>query len=90
MFTAALFTMTRTWKHPRWPSADVWIKKIYAMEYYSAMKKDALQSVLVRWMNLESVMQREVRSERGKLSPLGRIQLWGRSPSWSLSSGCYV
>lgn len=55
--------MTRTWKHPRWPSADVWIKKIYAMEYYSAVKKDALESVLVGWMNLESVMQREVRSE---------------------------
>ena len=41
-FTAALFTIARTWKQPRWPSADEWIKKlwyIYTMEYYSAIKK---------------------------------------------------
>ena len=69
MFIVALFTITRTWKHPRCPLADVWIKKMWyknTMEYYSAMKKNALESVLVRWMNSESVMQREVKSERGK------------------------
>ena len=69
MFIAALFTITRTWKHPRCPLADVWIKKMRyknTMEYYSAVKKNGLESVLVRWMNLESVMQREVKSERGE------------------------
>ena len=69
MFIVALFTITRTWKHPRCPLADVWIKKMWyknTMEYYLAVKKNALESVLVRWMNLESVMQREVKSERGK------------------------
>ena len=56
MFIAALFTITRTWKQPRCPSMDVWIKKmwyVYTMEYYSAMKKKAFESVLVRCMNLE-------------------------------------
>ena len=67
MFIAALFTITRTWKQPRCPSMGVWIKKmwyVYTMEYYSAMKKKAFESVLVRYMNLESVTQREVKSER--------------------------
>ena len=49
---AALFTITRTWKQPRCPSTDEWIKKwqyIYTMEYYSVIKKNAFESVLVRW-----------------------------------------
>ena len=53
MFIAALFIIARTWKQPRWPSADEWIRKlwyIYTMEYYSAIKKNALESVLMRWM----------------------------------------
>ena len=48
MFTAALFTIARTWKQPRCPSTDEWIKKqwyIYAMEYYSAIKRNAFESV---------------------------------------------
>ena len=55
MFIAALFTIARTWKQPRCPSADEWIRKlwyIYAMEYYSAIKKNAFESVLIRWMKL--------------------------------------
>ena len=51
MFTAALFTIARTWKQPRYPSADEWIKKmwhLYTMEYYSATKRNAFESVLVR------------------------------------------
>ena len=56
VFTAALFTITRTWKQPRCPLADEWIRKlwyIYTMEYYSAIKKNSLESVLMRWMKLE-------------------------------------
>ena len=63
MFTAALFTIARTWKQPRCSSADGWIRKlwyIYTMEYYSAIKKNAFESVLMRWMKLEPVIQSEV------------------------------
>ena len=63
MFIAALFTIARTWKQPRCPSADGWIRKlwyIYTMEYYSDIKKNAFESVLMRWMNLEPIIQSEV------------------------------
>ena len=53
VFTTALFTIATTWKQPRCPSADEWIRKlwyIYTMEYYSAIKKKAFESVLMRWM----------------------------------------
>ena len=55
MFTAALFIIARTWKQPRCPSADEWIGKlwyIYTMEYYSAIKKNTFELVLMRWMKL--------------------------------------
>ena len=64
MFTAALFTIARTWKQPRCPSTDEWIKKswyVYTMEYYSAIKRNTFQSVLMRQMNLEPIIQSEVR-----------------------------
>ena len=49
MFIAALFIIARTWKHPRWPSADEWIRKLwYIYTYYSAIKKNAFESVLMR------------------------------------------
>ena len=63
MFIAALFAIARTWKQPRCPSTDDWIKKlwyIYTMEYYSAIKRNAFESVLLRWMKLESLIQSEV------------------------------
>ena len=63
LFTAALFTIARTWKQLRCPSTDEWIKKlwyIYTMEYYSAIKMNAFESVLMRWMNLEPIIQSEV------------------------------
>ena len=63
MFIAALFIIARTWKQPRRPSADEWIRKlwyIYTMEYYSAIKKNAFESVLMRWMKLEPIIQHEV------------------------------
>ena len=63
---SALFTIARTWKQPRCPSADEWIRKmwyIYTMEYYSVIKKNSFESVLMRWMKLEPIIQNEV-SER--------------------------
>ena len=63
MFTAALFTIGRTWKQCRCPLTDEWIKKlwyIYTMEYYPVMIRNVFESVLVRWMNLELSIQTEV------------------------------
>ena len=63
MFIEALFIIARTWKQPRCPSADEWIRKlwyIYAMEYYSAIEKTTFESVLMRWMKLEPITQNEV------------------------------
>ena len=66
MFIAALFTIARTWKQPRCPSSEEWIRKqwyIYTMEYYSAFKKNKFESVLMRWMKLEPIIQSEVRQK---------------------------
>ena len=60
MFIAALFIITRIWKQPRYPLADEWIRKIDAMEYYSTIKKNTFESVLMRWMKLEPIKQSEV------------------------------
>ena len=63
MSIAALFTIARTWNQPRCPLADEWIRNlwyIYTMKYYSPIKKNAFESVLMRWMKLEPVIQREV------------------------------
>ena len=63
MFTAAFIIIARTWKQPRCPSADVWIRKlwyIYIMGYYSAIKKNTFESVLMRWMKLGPIIQSEV------------------------------
>ena len=62
MFITALFIIARTWKQPRCPSADEWIRKlwyIYTMEYYSAIK-NRFESVLMRWIKLEPIIQSEV------------------------------
>ena len=59
IFIAALFTIARTWKQPKCPLADEWIRKlwyIYTMAYYSAIKKNAFESVLRRWMKLEPIL----------------------------------
>ena len=56
VFVAALFIIARTWKQPRWPLTDEWIKKlwyIYTIEYYSAIKRNEFESVPMRWVNLE-------------------------------------
>ena len=63
MFIAGLFIIARTWKQPRCRSADEWTRKlwyIYTMEYYSAITKNASESVLMRWMKLEPIIQSEV------------------------------
>ena len=63
MFIAALFTIARTWKQPKCPSTEEWIKKmwyIYTMEYYSAIKRNEVEVFVVMWMDLESVIQSEV------------------------------
>ena len=63
MFTAALFTIARTWKQPRFPLTDEWIKRlwyVYTMKYYSAIERNTFESVLMRWMNLEPITPSEV------------------------------
>ena len=77
MFIAALFITARTWKQPGSPSADEWIRKqwyIYAMEYYSATKKKSFESVLMRWMKLELIIQSEAsQKEKHQYSVLTHI-----------------
>ena len=62
VFIAALYTTARTWKQPKCPSTDEWIKMwhIYTMEYHSAIKSNEIELFAIRWMDLESVIQREV------------------------------
>ena len=76
MFIAALFIIARTWKQPRCPSADKWIRKlcIHTMEYYSAIKKNTFESVLMRWMKLELIIPSEVsQKEKNQYSILTHI-----------------
>ena len=77
MFIAALFTIARTWKQPRCLLSDEWIRKlwyIYTMEYYSAIKKNTFESVLMRWMKLEPIIQSEVsQKEKHQYSILTHI-----------------
>ena len=77
MFIAALFTVARTWRQPRCPSTDEWIKKlwyIHTMEYYSAIKKNTFDAVLMRWMKLESIIQSEIsQKEKDKYHILTHI-----------------
>ena len=77
VFTAALFTITRTWKQPKCPSSDEWIEKmwhIYTMEYYSAIKRNEMEVFVVRWVDLESVIQSEVsQKEKNKYRMLTQI-----------------
>ena len=77
MFIAALFIIARTWKQPRCPSADEWIRKlwyIYTMEYYSAIKKSTFESVLIRWMKLEPIIQSEVSQKEKHQYSISSVQ----------------
>ena len=67
MFTAALFTIARSWKQPKCPSTDEWIKKmwyVYTMEYYSAIKQNEIGSFVEMQMDLETVIQSEGRKRK--------------------------
>ena len=70
MFIAAVFTIARTWKPPKCPSTEEWIKKMwytYTMGYYSAIKRNKIMTFAVTWMDLEIVIQSEVsRKEKDK------------------------
>ena len=77
VFIAALFIIARTWKQPRCPSAEEWIRKlwcIYTMEYYSAVK-NTFESVLMRWMKLEPIIQSEV-SQKEKHQYSTNAYIW--------------
>ena len=70
MFIAALFTRARTWKQPICPSTEEWRKKmwyIYTMEYYLAMKRNGTVPLAEMWLDLETVRQSKVKSERDNL-----------------------
>ena len=77
IFIAALFTIARTWKQPKCPSTDEWIRKlwhIYTMEYYSARKRNEIEVFVVRWMDLETVIQSEgSQKEKNKYRMLTHI-----------------
>ena len=69
LFTVALFTIARAWKQPRWPFTNEWIKKswcIYTVKYYSVIKRNEFDSVLVRWMNLEPIITRSKVNKKEK------------------------
>ena len=71
MYIAALFTIASAWKQPRCLSADEWIRKLwhkYTMEYYLAIERNAFESVLMRWMNVEPIIQREVSEKERQMS----------------------
>ena len=63
MFTAALFSIAKTWNQPKCPLIDDWIKKkwyIYTMEYYSVIKKNEIIPFAATWMELETLILSEV------------------------------
>ena len=67
VFTAALFTIDRTWKQPRCSLTDEWIRKlwyIYTMKYYSAIKRNTFESVLMKEMNLEPIIHSKIRNRK--------------------------
>ena len=77
MFIAALFTIARSWKQPKCPLTDEWIKKmwcIYTMEYYSAIKRNEIESFVETWMDLETVILSDVSwKEKNKYHMLTHI-----------------
>ena len=72
MFIAALFTIAKTWKQPKCPSTEEWIKMwyIYTTEYYSAVRKNDIMPFAVKWMDLEIIILSEVRKRKTDMIPL--------------------
>ena len=69
MFIAALLTIARTWKQPKCPSTEEWIKKmwyIYTRDYYSVIKRNEIESFVETWMDLETVIQSKVSQKEKK------------------------
>ena len=78
MFLAAIFTTARSWKQPKCPSTDEWIKKmwyIYTVEYYSAIKRNKTGSFVETWMDLETVIQSEVSQKEKKKKGKKKVEL---------------
>ena len=74
MFTAALFTTARSWKQLKCPSTEEWIKKMWCVEYYSAIKRNKIGSFVETWMDLETVIQSEAsQKEKNKYRILMHI-----------------
>ena len=76
MFIAVLFTIARTWKQPKCPSTDDWIRKkwyIYTMEYYSAIKKNDIMSSAATWMELENLMSEMSQKDKDKYHMISLI-----------------
>ena len=85
MFIVALFTIAKTWKQPKCPSTDEWIKTmwyIYTSEYYSAIKRNEIGSFVETWVDLETVIQSEVsQKEKNKyriLTHMWNLEKWYR------------
>jgi len=92
MFITALFIIARTWKQPRCPSADEWIRKqwyIYTMEYYSAIKNNTFESLLMRWRKLEPIIQSEV-SQKEKHQYSIIIHIYGIQKDGNDNSVCEI
>jgi hypothetical protein len=73
MFIAAIFTIAKLWKHPRCPTIDEWIKKmwfLYMMEFYSAIKKNEILSFAGKWMELENIILSEVSQAQKTKNPM--------------------
>ena len=90
MFTAALFIIARIWKQPRCPSGDEWIRKLWYIctrEYYSAIKKNSFESVLMKWMKLEPIIHSEV-SKKDKEHY--RILLFSVKPKYEYTIGIHM
>ena len=92
MFNAALFTTARTWNQHKCPLTDEWIKKVwhvYTMEYYSAIKRNEIELFVVRWMDLESVIQSEVsQKEKNKYHMLTHIRNLKKKKKFTNEPSC--
>ena len=79
MFTAALFTIAKTWKQPKSPPTEEWIKKMWyicTMEYYSAMKKNEIMPFAATWMTLEIIILSDTEKDRYHITYMWNVKKW--------------